>query len=140
MPPKQNDPVLVALQSELLKAKERWGDEIKLQKAAKDTPNFPFPIGLLRTIPQPVCVARHASRSRWAMRSHGTAFVSASNFQDGEAQSYDVYDIKITLVIDRTPDALTVRDVERAAASCIAMVPPEHSEAGILASAERGEQ
>ncbi len=38
------------------------------------------------------------------------------DFQEGEAQSYDVYDIKIKLVIDRSVDALTVHSRARAPA------------------------
>ncbi len=40
----------------------------------------------------------------------------AVDFQEGEAQSYDVYDIKIKLVIDRSVDALTVHSRARAPA------------------------
>ena len=52
MPPKA-DPVLNTLQGELLESKKQWSDEIKMSKGPKDSPNFPWPVGLTRTIPQP---------------------------------------------------------------------------------------
>jgi len=42
-----------ALQAEVVAVKQRWSDEVKLLKAAKDAPNYPMPLAVARTIPRP---------------------------------------------------------------------------------------
>ena len=41
------------LQEEVVAVKKRWGDEVKLVKAAKDAPAYPLPLAVARTIPRP---------------------------------------------------------------------------------------
>eukprot|EP00400_MALV-I_sp_L67-5_P000166 gene166-979_t len=44
---------LKTLQSEMVAIKQKWGKEIKLSKAEKGAPGFPFPISVTRAVPKP---------------------------------------------------------------------------------------
>ena len=42
-----------ALQAEVVAVKGRWQSEIKLMKAKQDSPNYPLPLSVARTVPRP---------------------------------------------------------------------------------------
>ena len=52
-PDPASDAAKKALQAEVVAVKQRWGSEVKLQKSKPDTPTYPLPIAISRTIATP---------------------------------------------------------------------------------------